>query len=179
MGEETCQQQQSTEHSRQEIFEEYMTGTDAWRKWNPPYGPTVIEEDGWHQSRANELTAVPPCLPQCSWQTYSAPEQAQTSLVFRRYTTGPDGPESISPRKPVIKPPLQCGPAPRRFSVRRTDNELFTCFDEDTSSLRDGCASGRIAASILSTTASNTLVAQFRKAAEKKKDVDSAVSFQV
>ena len=97
---------------------------------------------------------------------------AQASWVFRPCKMGPDWSCTDLTEELVSTPPSQCGPTPRRLALRRTDIELLTYFDEDTSSFRDGYTSWTIAAPRLTrvrhVAGNNAHVAGYRKAAERR-----------
>ena len=96
-------------------------------------------DDGWSTPSGSPPT--PPGLPsspQSSWQPYTNASTAQGSWAFRLHVPQPPNePVTLKPLIPEVIHPIQCGSTPQRLLLPRSDIEILTLFDDDTSSIRD------------------------------------------
>ena len=88
-----------------------------------------------HTTRFTTTSTGAPSTPQSSWQPYTNSNIARRPLgwVFCPHAQEPHH----EPVIPEVIRPTQYGSAPQRLLVPRSDSEILTLFDDDTSSERD------------------------------------------
>ena len=104
-----------------------------------PFGAKKLTDDGW-STPCGAPPPLPrlPSSPRSSWQPYTNLNVAQRPWVFHFHVQEPPyEPVTLNPVIPEIIRPIQYGSTPRRLLLTRSDIEILTLFDDDTSYIRE------------------------------------------